>query len=257
MKYSIIRSFERNFIKILTALLVCLQLWGCSVSNDSKNSSKIDLKDSSNTNIPDTIWLELNHAGALRETLVYVPESYEGTEAVPLLLNFHGYGGFASNHLLTSDFRQLAEEQTFLLAYPQGSLLDGSPHWNPSPPSATNKSTVDDFGFIESLLDNLSATYRIDEERVYAVGYSNGAMLAFGLACYRGERIAAVGSVSGTMLEDIGDLCQPPHPTAVITLHGTQDYTLLYAANDGTTPKGDSSGYVFAEGVVEYWADFN
>ena len=169
MKYSIIRSFERNFIKILTALLACLQLWACSVSNDSKNSPKIDLKDSSNINILDTTWLELNHDGVLRETLVYVPKSYEETEAVPLLLNFHGYGGSAANHLLTSDFRQLAEEQTFLLAYPQGSLLDGSPHWNPSPPSAINKSTVDDFGFIESLIDNLSATYRIDEERVYAV----------------------------------------------------------------------------------------
>ena len=258
MKYSIIRSFERNFIKILTALLVCLQPWGCSVSNDSKNSSKIDLKDSLNTNIPDTIWLELNHAGVLRETLVYVPESYEGTEAVPLLLNFHGYGGFASNHLLTSDFRQLAEEQTFLLAYPQGSLLDGSPHWNPSPPSATNKSTVDDFGFIDSLIDNLSAPHRIDEERVYAVGYSNGAMLAFGLACYRGERIAAVGSVSGTMLTDIGNLCHPPQPTAVITLHGIQDYILPYYTSDNVSnPKGDSSGYVSAEGVVEYWVDFN
>ena len=141
MKYSIIRSFERNFIKILTALLVCFQLWGCSVSNDLKNSSKIDPKDSSNTNIPDTIWLELNHDGVFRETLVYAPKSYEETEAVPLLLNFHGYGGFASNHLFTSDFRQLAEEQTFLLSYPQGSFLDCFPHWNPSPPSAPNKST--------------------------------------------------------------------------------------------------------------------
>jgi polyhydroxybutyrate depolymerase len=248
----------RNFSKILTVSFFCFQFWGCSVSNDSKNASKIDLKDSSNINIPDTTRLKLNHDGVLRETLVYVPESYEGTEAVPLLLNFHGYGGFAANHLLTADFRQLAEVQTFLLAYPQGSLLDDSPHWNPSPPSATNKSTVDDFGFIESLIDNLSATYRIDEERVYAVGYSNGAMLAFGLACYRGERIAAVGSVSGTMLTDIGNPCQPPQPTAVITLHGTQDYILPYYTSDNVSnPKGDSSGYVPAEGVVEYWVDFN
>ncbi|MEK9974136.1 MAG: hypothetical protein VW876_11935 [Deltaproteobacteria bacterium] len=65
----------------------------------------------------------MNNDGVLRETLVYVPESYEGTEAVPLLLNFHGYGGFAANHLLTADFRQLAEVQTFLLAYPQGSTI--------------------------------------------------------------------------------------------------------------------------------------
>ena len=117
---------------------------------------------------------------------------------------------------------------------------------------------MDDFGFIESLVDNLSANYRIDEKRVYAVGYSNGAMLAFGLACYRGERIAAVGSVSGTMLTDIGNLCQPPQPTAVITLHGTQDYILPYYTSDNVSnPKGDSSGSVSAEGVIEYWVDFN
>ena len=119
-------------------------------------------------------------------------------------------------------------------------------------------SIIKKLGFIDSLIDNLSATYRIDEERVYAVGYSNGAMLAFGLACYLGERIAAVGSVSGTMLTDIGNLCQPPQPTAVITLHGTQDYILpYYKAVNVSNPKGDSSGYVSAEGVVEYWVDFN
>ena len=250
MKGSVNRSVEANFIKIVTISLFCSQLWGCSVSRDSKNSSSI--------NISGATSLELNHDGVFRETLVYVPESYEGTENVPLLLNFHGYGGYAADYLLTADFRQIAEEQTFLLAYPQGSSLNGFPHWNPSPPSATNKSTVDDFGFIALLIDNLSATYRIDEDRVYAVGYSNGAMLTFGLACYWGERITAVGSVSGTMLTDIGDLCQPPQPTAVITLHGTQDYILpYYTANNGATPKGDSINYVSAEGVIEYWVGFN
>ena len=258
MKDSTNRFFETNFIKILTISLFCFQLWGCNISRDSKKNSEMDLKNSSSVNIPGTTRLKLNHDGVFRETLVYVPESYEGTQDVPLLLNFHGYGGYATNHLLTADFRQLAEVQTFLIAYPQGSLLDGSPHWNPSPPSVTNKSTVDDFGFIDSLIDNLSETYQIDEDRIYAVGYSNGAMLAFGLACYRGERIAAVGSVSGTMLEDIGDLCQPPQPTAVIILHGTGDDILpYYTANNGATPKGDSSGYVSAEGVIEYWVDFN
>jgi polyhydroxybutyrate depolymerase len=238
-----------NFFKSLAIALVCLQLWSCGISGDSTDSSK--------TTFTGVTTLELKHDGARREVLVYVPETYEGTEDVPLLLNFHGFGGSAADHLLTTDFRQLAEEQTFLLAYPQGSLLSGSSHWNPSPPSLINKSTVDDFGFIESLIDNLSATYRIEEERIYAVGYSNGAMFAFGLACYRSKGIAAVGSVSGTMLEDVGDLCQPSYPTAVITLHGTQDYVLPYAADNGANPKGGTSGYMSAEEVVEYWVDFN
>ena len=41
--------------------------------------------------------------------------------------------------------RALAETDTFLLLYPQGTLLDGDPHWNAGLESEENKSDADDF----------------------------------------------------------------------------------------------------------------
>ena len=46
-------------------------------------------------------------------------------------------------------------------------------------------------------VNDISSKYNVDIERVYAVGYSNGGMMAYGLANYKSDLIAAVGSVSG------------------------------------------------------------
>lgn len=195
-----------------------------------------------------TYSVSFEHDGVTREAVVYVPASYSGGAAAPLLLNFHGFGGSAQDHMEAADLRPLADDDAFLLVYPQGSLLDGAPHWNSAAPSEDNKSDADDFGYVERLLDTIASSHPFDDDRVYAVGYSNGGMMSFALACYLGERIAAIASVSGAMLDDIGVECTPSHPTSVITLHGTADSVLAYEGGDG---------FRAAEAVVDYWADFN
>ena len=118
----------------------------------------------------------LIHAGAQREFLLYVPTTYRSDTVAPLVFNFHGFGGSAEWQLLTSDWRRIAEKDGVIVVYPQGSELEsGSPHWNPHPASADNKSSSDDLGFINSLIDNLSERYAVDEDRIYATP-SNGGM---------------------------------------------------------------------------------
>jgi polyhydroxybutyrate depolymerase len=192
--------------------------------------------------------LGLEHDGVEREALVYVPESYDGTRSTPLFMNFHGFGGYAEGHMEWADMRALSDTHGFVLTYPQGSEMDGSPHWNTSLPSADNKSSASDFGFIDDLIDTIAATYTLDPDRIYAAGYSNGGMFAFGLACHRPERIAAVVSVSGTMLDDVGVDCTPP-PTSVMTLHGTEDSVVRYEGGDDFQNS--------ALGVIDYWVDLN
>ena len=63
----------------------------------------------------------------------------------------------------------------------------------------SNNCNLSDFGFIETLIEEISFNYNIDLERIYAVGYSNGGMMAYGLANHNSELIAAVASVSGAM----------------------------------------------------------
>ena len=196
---------------------------------------------------PGTWSTSFAHGGVNREAVVYIPESWSPDTATPMLLNFHGYGGTAVDHMEEADFRPVADAEGFVLVMPQGSLLQGSPHWNSAAPSDDNKSAVDDFGFVELLLDTVGASVSIDAERVYAVGYSNGGMMSFGLACHRSGLVAAVGSVSGAMLDDIGVACTPG-PTSVITLHGTADTVLRYEGGDGMRS---------AAGVVDYWRGIN
>ena len=129
--------------------------------------------------------------------------------------------------------------------YPQGSCLNGSSHWNACPSGGDNKSSADDFGFVEALINEISSQYNIDSERIYAVGYSNGGMMAYGLANYKSDLIAAVGSVSGTMLDCIGNTS---HPMPVIHLHGT---------SDGVIPYNGSNDYNSAQNVLDHWINFN
>ncbi len=200
---------------------------------------------------PDTTGLftrTLSHNGVTRRYILYVPDSLDGASRAPLMLNFHGFGGTADRHLRSADMRSLADSGSFILVYPQGTLLDGDPHWNAGLKSDTNKSDADDFGFVEALIDEISSDYTIDPARVYAFGYSNGAFFAYALACYHSDRIAAIGSVAGTMMEETYDNCSPSRPTAMINLHGTSDAVVPY---DG------AEGLKSIAAVLAYWTDFN
>ena len=157
--------------------------------------------------------------------MLYVPNNYNPELKYPLMINFHGFGGYAKDFVNEADMRSLAEDQNFLVVYPQGTLLSGSPHWNSSAPSADNKSSADDLGFVETMIDAISAEYSVESKRIYAAGYSNGGFLTYYLAC-NSKRFAAIGSVAGTMIDDSYKSCNASVPTAMINIHGTADKTV-------------------------------
>jgi polyhydroxybutyrate depolymerase len=206
---------------------------------------KDDVKNNSEECYSNTNAQTLVHDNINREYVLYIPNSYDGTSAVPLLVNFHGFGGSASEFMSYADMRSIAETDTFILAYPQGSCLDGSSHWNACPTGGDNKSDADDFGFVESMINEISSQYNIDMERIYAAGYSNGGMMAYGLANYKSDLIAAVASISGVMLDCTGPTS---HPMPVVHLHGTSDGVLPYNGGDGWNS---------AQSTLEHWINFN
>ena len=67
----------------------------------------------------------INYDGSDREYIQYIPSDYDGSEKLPLLINFHGFGGQARGHMQAADLRSLAESNRFVLVYPQGSDLNG------------------------------------------------------------------------------------------------------------------------------------
>ena len=190
-----------------------------------------------------------SHDNVNRNYLVYIPNSYDSEIDYPLMFLFHGFGGIASQFMNTADMRDLAESKNFIVVYPQGLDLAGTgSHWNCSNPSADNKSDVDDIGFIENLIDQLLIDYPvIDNKRIYAAGYSNGGFMSYYLAC-NSNKFAAIGSVAGTMLDDSYQNCNAQFPTAMINIHGTDDFDVPYVGN---------SYYPSIPDVVDWWNNFN
>ena len=189
----------------------------------------------------------LTHDELEREYVLYIPASYTGAEAVPLVFNFHGYTGTATGHMEKGDFRALADAAGFLVVHPQGELdVDGKTHWNVI--GHGPGSEIDDVGFTAVLLDVLAADYNIDLTRVYATGMSNGGFMSYLLACEMSEQFAAVASVSATMADALIASANPPVPTPVMEIHGTADGIVPY---DGTAELAS------IDEVLQYWVGRN
>ena len=193
-----------------------------------------------------TINASITHDGIQRNYILYIPELYDGSSDVPLVLNFHGFGSNANEQMFYGDFRDIADTEGFLLVHPEGTTFIGNQFWNVGFPGLS--STVDDVGFTEALIDELATLYAIDLDRVYATGMSNGGFMSFLLACQLSEKIAAVASVTGSMTQDTFDDCNAQHPTPVLQIHGTDDGVVLYNGNNLSIPIAD---------VISYWVDYN
>ena len=189
--------------------------------------------------------------GLTREYSFYVPASYDGTTSFPLLFNFHGGNGVIADWQTTADMRPVADTANFILVYPQARQdpSDGnSLNWLPKTPG-----TFDDVPFISALIDTIASDYQIDQNRIYACGYSLGGEFSYELACKLNSKIAAIGAVARTMQADPNSYCSPVHPTGVLTILGTDDFISPY---NGLT-FGGIEYYISAEATHSYWATHN
>ena len=194
-----------------------------------------------------TITATIQSGGLTREYLLYVPAAYTGATPVPLVFNLHGYGSNNLEQFYYADFRAIADTANFLLAVPNGTFDNsGNRFWAPIVAGAA----VDDVGFIRDLLDTLATSYNIDPNRVYSTGMSNGGFMSYALACELNDRIAAIASVTGSMIQVNLNACTPVRPVPVMEIHGTADDVVPYTGLPSAT-------FVAIPAVVEAWVDFN
>ena len=184
----------------------------------------------------------------IREYIVYVPTSYSSSISTPILFAFHGGSGYANEFMNNeADFRSISDTAGFILVYPQAledPNDDNSTNWLHKEPTDHN-----DIFFVEALIDTLITQYNIDTKRVYACGYSLGGMFSYELACQLNHKIAAITSVAGAAFLGAFNFCDISHPTAVLSINGT---------NDVIHPYNDPNGWYFS--VVEidnFWLTTN
>jgi polyhydroxybutyrate depolymerase len=171
--------------------------------------------------------------GQKRDYAIHVPAG-TGTAPLPLVVQLHGGGGNNVNIEKQTGFYELADQDHFLVATPDGTggpgdrLLTWNAGWCCGS-AVTNK--VDDVAFISAMLDDVEAHYPVDPRRIYVTGFSNGAMMTYRLGCALADRIAAIAPVSGALdLEG----CAPSRPVPVLAIHGTADENVPYGGGKGT-----------------------
>jgi len=163
-----------------------------------------------------------------REFILYVPDSYNENTSVPLVFSFHGLGGNAQVQMEDHDFRPVADTAGFIVAYPLGEPVVGPARgWN-----FGNESLPDDVLFTSEMIDTIAADFNINLERVYACGMSFGGFFSVFLAGQLSDKIAAIASVAGTVLNNVPDsLISPNRPISFLEIHGTNDTNVPYNGN--------------------------
>jgi polyhydroxybutyrate depolymerase len=190
--------------------------------------------------------------GLTRTYRVHVPSGYEASTPAPLVIVFHGAGSSSDDMENLFGVDKTSDRAGFVAVYPQG--IDAI--WHTGLVKNGPGPQVDDLGFVRALLTRLESDYSIDKNRVYAVGFSNGAFFTQRVACAMASDFAAVASVSGQMSHALSTACTPSRPISVLLIHGTDDPVVPY---DGGSVQGSRSGnpLLSVDATVSFWMHTN
>ncbi len=141
--------------------------------------------------------------GVTREAMVYVPDSAQtqpSSQPSPVIFAFHGRGGKMQG------FARVAFEKAWpeaIVVYPQAlktpgliADLEGKQFaWQSKPGMAEDR----DLKFFDAMLDSMEKDYRVDPDRIYAAGHSNGGQFTLLLWQTRGDKIAAFAPAAAAL----------------------------------------------------------
>ncbi len=199
-----------------------------------------------------------------RRYAIYIPKN-PPTSPMALVFELHGGGvyiedltgesGHKSPYKLWMD---LADKEKFIVVYPQG--LDGTyskPSWNDCRKNAQINSNADDVFFISKLIEEISSTYKIDQDRIFISGTSNGGLMALRVAIELPEKISAV-AVTAAAMPDKSKCKDPQKPLSVMFINATSDNYLPYDGSFLSNPPNPKHGSVYSvKKSVQIWQKLN
>jgi poly(3-hydroxybutyrate) depolymerase len=152
------------------------------------------------------VTLNLSVGGKPKSTVVHVPSN---ADKPPVVFFVHGANGTGPNFQRETNGDATADREKFIAVYPSAG---GNNIWD-------DMFGTGNFPFFLAILDTLDARYKIDRDRVYMTGFSQGGMISYAAACYYSEVFAAVAPVSG---HGRGP-CTIKRPVPVFMTFGTQE----------------------------------
>lgn len=188
-----------------------------------------------------------------RSFTVHVPETL--LDSAPLVIALHGRGGDGSSMERLTRFSDVADQEGFIAAYPDGLNQE----WNFVLDIPGYPNTHDDSVFLAALVDQVAEDYALDLTRVYVAGFSNGGFMAQRLACEHPEQYAAFASVGAAGFGGMPLVCQDHGsvPAPMLLMHGTHDLVVPFDGEN--VRRGDRMITLLypVSNTVGYWSEFN
>ncbi len=206
----------------------------------------------------------ITSGGTKRTYILHVPQGYDGSTPLPLVFVLHGFGGNAAGMVKLTGFNEKADQEKFFVAYLNGTEVTSTEKgvsgqaWNNGiTPDLDFK--VDDVAFVRDLLKHLQGQLYVDGKRVYAAGFSNGAMMSHRLGADLSDLLAGIAVVEGTIGVAQSDgsyvtIPKPVGPIPVLIIHGKADPNLPYEGGQATEGAGKLITKSAAD-AVRFWTE--
>lgn len=187
--------------------------------------------------------------GQKRTYVLHVPTGYVVSNRYPLVAVFHGGGGEGKKIASQTGFPPKADQEGFIAVFPDGI----NQHWDDGrdviiPP-------VNDVKFVRTLIEHLKTKLSIDQNKIYAVGVSNGGILSHRLGCEMADVFAAIGADVGSLATNMVSRCNPQNSIAVAVIQGTKDP--FVPIGGGKVSIGIGGFVESAESSMQWWASKN
>jgi len=153
--------------------------------------------------------------GKEREFFVHVPDRYDASTPFPVVFMLHGTSGDGEKFYIESGWKEIGQTEGIITVYPSsGRYCIDDPNegvktttkWNTRPDAewtfCPSETPLDDIKFLRSVIDDLNRRFKLDNKRIYLVGFSNGGQMAAKCAVEMSDVLAAVVESAGSFYLD-------------------------------------------------------